>query len=325
MANNISKDIQKAAALLKEGKLVAIPTETVYGLAANMWNEEAIQNVFSTKKRPLTNPLIVHIGTLAQLDYLVQDVPKEIYKLIQCFWPGPLTVLLPKKDTISDTITAGSQLVAIRMPNHPVALALLQETTFPLVAPSANPANKVSPTKAEHVKKYFDRAIDLILDGGPCEKGIESIIVSWNGEKIVIHREGSLSRESIHEVLGYPCTVSKNTADITSPGQFSVHYAPNKPLYLCHRIENHSEIFDQHNAVGVITFNRIPKLFKNSIVRVLAPNNSLTVAMKTLYNTLHEMDDLPIDCILCEWMPNEKEGKGINDRLKRASTKIVSQ
>lgn len=325
MNHIISTDIQKAALLLKEGKLVAIPTETVYGLAANMWNEEAIQKVFTTKNRPLTNPLIVHIGSISQLETLVEQVPNEIYALIKHFWPGPLTVLLPKKDSISNTITAGSSLVAVRMPNHPVALKLLQETGFPLVAPSANPANKVSPTSAKHVEKYFKTSIDMILDGGNCEKGIESTIVSWNGEKIVIHREGSLSREAIHEALGSACTISKNTDTITAPGQFSKHYAPSKPLFLCGKIENHAEVFDQYNSVGIITYNHIPKLFKGSFVRVLAPNDSLQVAMKNLYQTLHEMEDLPIDCILCEWMPNEKEGKGINDRLRRAATKILSQ
>jgi L-threonylcarbamoyladenylate synthase len=324
MAGITSSNIEKAASLLKEGKVVAIPTETVYGLAANMWDEDAILRVFATKKRPLTNPLIVHIGHVSQLELLVEEVPYVINKLITHFWPGPLTILLPKNNSISHTITAGSPFVAVRMPKHDITLKLIEKTGFPLVAPSANPANQVSPTSAEHVEKYFGQSIDMILDGGICEKGIESTIVSWNGEKIVIHREGSLSREVIHEALGSDCTISKDSKEITAPGQFSKHYAPSKPLYLCNNIDDHLDDF-KGMKVGIITYNEIPKNKDVCFVRILAPNNSLTIAMKNLYRTLHEMEDLPIDCILCEWMPNEKEGKGINDRLRRAATKILSQ
>ena len=323
MKSILSTDIHQAVELLKKGKLVAIPTETVYGLAANMWNEEAIKLVFSTKERPLTNPLIVHIASMEQLAEITTDIPEKINWLIKHFWPGPLTVLFPKKSNISDTITAGSPLVAVRMPNHRMTLELIKVCGFPLVAPSANPANQISPTTAQHVEKYFKNKIDMILDGGACSQGIESTIVSWEHDKVIIHREGSLSRERINSVLGGEFTENKQTKSITSPGQFTKHYAPNKPLYLCQNVNDFIDEFE-NKPVGIITFDQFPKGFNNAVVRILAPNQSYALAMKNLYKTLHELDELPVESILCEWIPNEFEGKGINDRLKRAATKILT-
>lgn len=173
----ISKDIAKAVELLFNEELVAIPTETVYGLAGNIYSEKAITAIFETKQRPKFNPLIVHIPSVDYLEKIVTDIPEKAKLLADAFWPGPITLVLNKKDTIPDLITAGKTTVAVRVPNHPTTLELLERLEFPLAAPSANPFNRISPTKPEHVEDYFKNEIKMVLDGGACTKGIESTII----------------------------------------------------------------------------------------------------------------------------------------------------
>ncbi|MEM6726277.1 MAG: L-threonylcarbamoyladenylate synthase, partial [Bacteroidota bacterium] len=195
MNSIISRDVDQAVALLTDGKLVAIPTETVYGLAANIFDADAILQIFALKQRPLFNPLIVHIHAFEQLDQFVTQVPAKARLLADAFWPGPLTLILPKQAIIPDLITAGKPTVAVRIPNHPVMLELLRRLPFPLAAPSANPSGGISPTTAKHVADYFSNQLKMVLDGGDCQKGIESTIIGFEGEQPIIYRLGSLSME----------------------------------------------------------------------------------------------------------------------------------
>ncbi|MGB0166374.1 MAG: L-threonylcarbamoyladenylate synthase [Luteibaculum sp.] len=206
----ISKDIEKAASLLQQGKLVAIPTETVYGLAADIYNEHAVQQIFAVKQRPHFNPLIVHIPNRDYLPKVALEIPEKAWALAEAFWPGSLTLILKKQPRIPLAITAGKDTVAVRMPQHPMAIALLEKLPFPLAAPSANPFNRISPTTAQHVANYFGDEIGMVLDGGTCNKGIESTIVGFNGDEVLLYRFGSLAREDIEKVVG-PIKVQNKT------------------------------------------------------------------------------------------------------------------
>ena len=183
----ISKDIQKAIKLLNNEELVAIPTETVYGLAGNIYSEKAIKAIFETKKRPFFNPLIVHISNIEYLETVVEEIPKKAKLLAEAFWPGPITLVLKKKSIIPDLITGGKDTVAVRIPNHPLTLQLLNQLNFPLAAPSANPFNRISPTKAEHVENYFKDDIKMVLDGGVCKSGIESTIIGFEDDEPIVY------------------------------------------------------------------------------------------------------------------------------------------
>ena len=198
----ISKDIQKAITLLTNEELVAIPTETVYGLAGNIFSEKAIKSIFSTKKRPFFNPLIVHIPSVDSLDDIVIHVPEKAKLLAEAFWPGSMTLVLKKNDKIPDIITAGKDTVAVRVPNHPLTLELLRQLPFPLAAPSANPFGSISPTKPEHVERYFKDDIQQVLDGGSCTNGIESTIIGFENDEPIIYRLGALALEDIEAVVG---------------------------------------------------------------------------------------------------------------------------
>ena len=189
----ISQDIKKAIALLSADKLVAIPTETVYGLAGNIYSEKAIKSIFETKKRPFFNPLIVHIPSTDTLEDVVSYVPEKARLLAEAFWPGSMTLVLKKQATIPDIITAGKDTVAVRVPNHPLTLELLKQLPFPLAAPSANPFGSISPTKPEHVERYFKEAISQVLDGGACTNGIESTIIGFENDEPIIYRLGALA------------------------------------------------------------------------------------------------------------------------------------
>ena len=198
----VSSDIQKAIQLLSQDDLVAIPTETVYGLGGNIFSERAIRKIFELKKRPLFNPLIVHLSGAEELERYVEHVPENARLLAEHFWPGSLTFVLKKRAIVPDLVTAGKDTVAVRVPKHATTLQLLKEAGFPLAAPSANPFGSISPTRAEHVANYFDGALAMVLDGGACQHGIESTIVGFEGEEPVIYRLGSISMEEIQEVVG---------------------------------------------------------------------------------------------------------------------------
>jgi L-threonylcarbamoyladenylate synthase len=193
----ITTNIESAIVELINGQVVAMPTETVYGLAGNAYDEAPIKKIFTLKNRPFYNPLIVHIKSAEYLNTVADDIPEIAFEMAKHFWPGPLTLILKKQKHISDFITAGKDTVAIRVPNHPVALELLKKLEFPLAAPSANPFGSISPTSANHVFNYFKNEFKIILDGGDCEKGVESTIVGFEGNQLILYRHGSVSIEAI--------------------------------------------------------------------------------------------------------------------------------
>lgn len=227
------EDVQQAAILLKEGKLVAIPTETVYGLAANALDPHAVTQIFAAKKRPFFDPLIVHISGISEVEKYAVSIPGTALKLARALWPGPLTLLLPKKEIIPDIVTSGLDTVGLRVPAHPLTLALLKNLPFPLAAPSANPFGYISPTTAQHVADQLGDSISYILDGGPSTVGIESTIVGFEGEDIIVHRLGGTSLEALEEITGTEVQLRlNNSSHPVAPGQLTSHYAPQKPFML---------------------------------------------------------------------------------------------
>lgn len=315
----VSKDISKAIAFLLNEDVVAIPTETVYGLAGNIYSENAIKKIFSLKKRPFYNPLIVHISSLEQLDNIVSSIPPKALKLAKAFWPGSLTLVLSKKDSIPNLITAGKNTVAVRIPNHPLALALLKSLPFPLAAPSANPFGNISPTNAMHVAAYFNNDLPMVLDGGACEKGLESTIIGFEKETPIIYRLGSISIEEIVEVVG-DVTI-KNKSEITSlsaPGMLSRHYAPKTKTYLVPDVASFIEN-QIDKKIGVIVFSEAKNIRQVKRIEILSSKGDLKEAASKLYDSLHSLDKLDLDMIVAELFPEVGLGKTINDRLRRAT------
>lgn len=314
----ISANISKAVILLNEEELVAIPTETVYGLAGNIYSEKAIKSIFETKKRPFFNPLIVHIPSVASLETIVSDIPEKAKLLATAFWPGSLTLVLKKKQTIPDLITAGKDTVAVRVPNHPVTLKLLNLLAFPLAAPSANPFGSISPTKPEHVERYFKNDIKMVLDGGACENGIESTIIGFENDEPVVYRLGSLSLEAIEAVIGKVAVKNKKETNPDAPGMLERHYAPATLTILTHDVE--SAINNHPNKrIGVLVFKNFIDNTAITSQIVLSKKGDLQEAASHLYNAMHEMDTQKLDIIIAEKFPDFHLGKSINDRLQRAT------
>lgn len=315
----ISSDIEIAKQLLLANELVAIPTETVYGLAANAFSEAAVKKIFALKNRPSFNPLIVHIASVADLEKLATNIPPLAYKLAAAFWPGPLTLLLKKKPIVPECVTAGNTTVAVRIPNHPLTLALLNQLPFPLAAPSANPFMSISPTKPEHVKNYFDGKLKYILDGGACHDGIESTIIGFSSNKAVLYREGSCEIWEIEKITGKLLSASSDSDKLEAPGMMKKHYAPKTPFVVT--INYQSEI-KKHSGkkIGVLTFLEVEKDEAIFTQKHLSNDNSFKEAATNLYATLIDLDAMHLDLIIAEYMPNQGLGNTINDRLERASS-----
>lgn len=316
----VNSDIHQAAEILNREELVAIPTETVYGLAGNIYSEKAIKGIFEMKKRPFFNPLIVHIKSLEYLKEIAIEVPENAYKLAAVFWPGPLTMVLKKKENISNLITAGKDTVAVRIPDHPIALALLEVLDFPLAAPSANPFGCISPTQAQHVADYFSEDLEMVLDGGICQRGIESTIVGFQDGKTILYRYGSVAVEEIEAVVGEVFLITKNDTTPDAPGMLTKHYAPKTATYLTETV---SELISSFagKKIGVLLLDG--KLALNSgITKIfLSENGDLAEAAKNLYESLHQLDKMNLDVIIAQKMPEKGLGVSINDRLERATKK----
>ena len=312
-------DIEKAKQFLMNGELVAIPTETVYGLAANALNGGAVIKIFEVKNRPSFNPLIVHCASWQAAQHYVQHVPEKAHLLAEKFTPGPLTFLLNKKDSIPDLVTAGSEKVAVRIPNHPLALALLQSLDFPLAAPSANPFGYISPTTAAHVFENLNEKIPYILDGGPATIGLESTIIGFDeNDKVLLYRSGGISIEEIEKaikekVIPVPSSSKKNPE---TSGQLKSHYAPHTPLY----IGNIEQLKNQFEGkkIATISFTKKNDGIENGYQFILSPKGNLHEAASNLFAALRKIDQLDADVILTEIFPNEGIGRAINDRLNRA-------
>jgi L-threonylcarbamoyladenylate synthase len=313
----ITTNIEQAVATLQQEGLIGLPTETVYGLAGNMYSEKAVRQIFATKQRPLFNPLIVHIGRLEDIHQLAENIPPIALQLAERYWPGPLTLLLPKRTTVPDLITAGKPTVAIRMPNHPLALALLQSLPFPLVAPSANPFGRISPTTAQHVQGYFGDDL-LVLDGGPCQKGIESTIVGFDEVGAIIYRMGTITPNQIESVAGKVRLFTQNDTAPEAPGMLAKHYSPATPSVF---FTDLAEALERHPSkrIGLLLFNKALHHPAVAHQEVLSYNGSLEEAATNLYAALHRLDNAGLDLILIQALPDEGIGKALNDRLRRAS------
>ena len=315
----ISKDIQKAVQLLTEDQLVAIPTETVYGLAGNIFSEKAIKSIFSTKQRPFFNPLIVHIPSVKSLNDLVTHVPEKAKLLAAAFWPGSMTLVLKKSKTIPDIITAGKDTVAVRIPNHPTTLALLKKLPFPLAAPSANPFGSISPTKPAHVENYFKNSIKMVLDGGSCANGIESTIIGFENEEPVIYRLGALALEEIEAVIGTISIKNKKEEKPDAPGMLARHYAPKTSTFLVDDVAAEVKK-NTGKKMGVLVFKS--SLNNENITEIiLSKKGSLQEAASRLYSAMHDLDSKNLDLIIAERFSEFGLGKSINDRLQRATFK----
>ncbi len=314
----ITRDINLAKRALDNNEIIAIPTETVYGLAANAYSEKAVEKIFALKERPFYNPLIVHIKSADFLDNVARDIPDVAQTLANEFWPGPLTLVLKKQSSIPDLVTAGKDTVAIRVPNHPVSLSLLEQLEFPLAAPSANPFGSISPTTASHVYGYFADDLDVILEGGECEKGLESTIIGFENNQPIVYRLGSLSIEDIERKIGKVRSKTHDDTAPSAPGMLSRHYAPATKSYLTDDVEKLISVHP-NKKIGLLLFqNEI----KNSAVthqEILSKSGDLTEAAKKLYAAMHQLDKLNLDLIIAEKFPDVGLGKTINDKLERAT------
>lgn len=312
--------VEEAARLLKQGEVVAIPTETVYGLAGNAFESKALAKIFAAKERPTFDPLIVHISDISQMADIAKDIPEEAYQLAEAFWPGPLTMILPKKDCIPDLCTSALPSVAVRFPSHPVAQAIINASGLPLAAPSANLFKHVSPTTAEHVAAQLSDRIAGIVDGGPCQVGVESSIVSLTGNVPTVLRPGAITPEMVKKVLGRVAikeSTSKPGEAMQAPGQCDTHYRPQVPLY-----------FGEVPANAVLSENTVRIAFGNyqGVIPAavnLSATGDMTEATAKLYAYMHDLDDPKYDLILVDPIPNQGVGMALNDRLKRASIKTL--
>lgn len=313
-------DIVAATQLLQDGKLVAIPTETVYGLAGNALNEEALLEIYKVKNRPKFDPLIAHTDSLEKVASHVAHIPDKALALAEAFWPGPLTLLLKKKSHIPDLLTSGLDEMAIRIPNHPLTLNLLASLDFPLAAPSANPFGYVSPTTAKHVADQLGGKIPYILDGGPCSIGIESTIIGFDeNENPIVYRLGGKHLEDIELIVGKFKLRLNQSSNPIAPGMLKSHYAPSKKL-MVGRLDDLIPKY-KHRKIGIISwslaFDEVPDMHQIA----LSPSRNLDEAASKLFSALRQMDQLPIDLILAQRFPDEGLGRAINDRLARASTR----
>ncbi|MBY0589243.1 threonylcarbamoyl-AMP synthase [bacterium] len=308
--------IERAAAILTDGGLVAIPTETVYGLAGHALQEKAVSLIFQAKGRPSFNPLIVHVRDVSQAKGLVADWSASATKLTEAFWPGPLTIVLPKlPGLIPDRVTAGGQTVALRVPSHPVALQLLRAIDFPLAAPSANRSEALSPTTAEHVWKSLEGRVDLILDAGPTGQGIESTVVDLSGPPRIL-RPGPVSSAEIEAIIG-PLEGNSNEGDETlrSPGMLARHYAPRAPLRVLDDPASIRQSDIKKKGVVWIAFDGEDSL--PEVATIFLPKQP-SEYRRSLYAALHQADEMGATLILVSRPPEGPDWEGVRDRLSRA-------
>lgn len=303
----------EAIELLQRGDVVAIPTETVYGLAADARNESAIAKIYATKQRPANNPLIVHIASAAKVTEWASEFPPLAQQLAQAFWPGPLTLVLPARAEVSQIVRAGEPTVALRVPAHPVALALLNDSGLGLAAPSANKYTQLSPTTAEHVASGLGDDIP-VLEGGPCQVGIESTIVSVNGDEWQLLRPGMIAATAIAAIAGKPAT-QQATQTPKVPGQHLLHYSPRTPCLLFASTSAMLRYAQTRPAAAALLFGDAEQITTKD---VYLPNDP-ALAAEQLYAALHTLDAAQADVILIESPPATPAWDALRDRLQRAA------
>lgn len=317
----IGSDLSRATQLLQAGECVGIPTETVYGLAGRADRPETLAAIFATKQRPKFDPLILHFANVQHLREHVAHWPESAKRLAHAFWPGPLTMILPKTKRVPDLATSGLPTVAVRIPRHPLTLQLLNAIRLPLAAPSANPFGYVSPTNAQHVNDQLGNKLDYIVDGGDCRVGLESTIIDLSSTAPTILRRGAITQADIEAVIGRVETQSHSTDQPRAPGQLSRHYATTTPL----RIGNPTDLCPNHTTqtgerVGVLSFAMPPsKQLMHSAWRQLSPDGDTQAAAANLFRMLRELDALKLDYIIAQRAPEGGLGDAINDRLLRAA------
>lgn len=312
-------DVKQAAAILRRGGLVAFPTETVYGLGADAENPDAVARIFAAKGRPANHPVIVHIGHTDLLERWAADIPPSALRLAQHFWPGPLTLILKRSAHVSDAVTGGQDTVGLRMPDHPVALALLAAFGGGVAAPSANRYGRISPTTAQHVRDELGDAVDCILDGGSCRVGIESTILDLSGAHLQMLRPGAITAAEIETVLGEPLAADLSHAP-RSPGMLLSHYAPQTALTLVSSNDLHSKIkqcLDKGERVAVLARSASPPLI-NCIWQIMPENPG--VYAHHLYARLRDLDALQVDRLVVEAPSQEIVWQAVRDRLTRAAS-----
>lgn len=326
--------ILQAAQVLQNNELVAFPTETVYGLGANALSDSAVEKIYQAKGRPSDNPLIVHIATKEQLADLVKEIPKMAHQLMEQFWPGPLTLIMEKKDGISKYVTAGLETVAVRMPNHPVALELIKASKLPIAAPSANISGRPSPTTAQHVKEDLMGRIAGIVDSGPTGVGLESTVLDCTSEVPVILRPGGVTKEQLEAVIG-PVHIDRGLTEVKvapkSPGMKYTHYAPKAPLYVVNGSGDFlqklvNEASQTGKRVGVLTTEEKLSAYKADYIAICGSRGDLESVAKHLYDALRSFDDADVDIIYSEIFPTTGIGQAVMNRLmKAAGHKVLSE
>jgi L-threonylcarbamoyladenylate synthase len=309
--------IERAAGLLRAGEVIGLPTETVYGLAGDALNPLALARIFETKRRPLFDPLILHVSDAEGAWQLAQRIPHLARLCAEKFWPGPLTLVLPKKMAVPDLATSGLPGVAVRVPAHPVAQALLRAFGGPLAAPSANRFGRISPTDAEAVRTELGDAVALILDGGPCAVGIESSVLDLSGETPLLLRAGGISIEELEALIGPVARARPVDEKPAGPGQLKHHYAPRKPL----RIETDASKIPRERGIGALVFGADPMASGfPGVLENLSPGGDLREAAANFFRGLRRLDDDPrVDAIHAVSLPARGLGLAINERLERAA------
>lgn len=313
--------LQSAADLLKRGQLVAFPTETVYGLGADATNAVAVARIFEAKQRPTFDPLIVHVADTAQVEQVVSHFPVTAQRLACAFWPGPLTLVLPKRDSIPDLVTAGLPGVGIRIPRHPVALELLTKAGCPVAAPSANPFGGISPTTARHVVDGLGQKVDWVVDGGPCAVGLESTVLSLMNERPILLRHGGCPREDIEHVIGQIDIASpdanQDDAAQPAPGMLSRHYAPGTRLMLIEHNGSAKPI--EGLRCGLLTAGKQPFQGRFSRIETLCDDGNLQTCASKFFAAMRTLDASDLDVIIAHQFPAHGLGVALNDRLRRAA------
>jgi L-threonylcarbamoyladenylate synthase len=315
-------EIERAAALLRAGEVVAFPTETVYGLGADAENEQAVRQIFALKGRPLDHPLIVHLPAAGYLPQWTRQLSTDILRLAETFWPGPLTLVLLRSGRAGDWVTGRQETVALRVPAHPVALDLLRTFGGGVAAPSANRFGRISPTRAEHVRQEFGAHAPLVLDGGPCQVGVESTILSLVGEQPLLLRPGGVGRAALQEVLGRPVLLPAAGINIRAPGMLAAHYAPSTPLQVLSKTElaeTASGMVGGGLRVAVLTLSS-----KTGLGEVIRMPGEPEEYARRLYATLREIDRQGYNRILVEEPPAEEKWLAVRDRLVRAGAEKSS-
>ncbi len=315
----VGQDVECAAAIIREGGVVAFATETVYGLGANALDPTAVARVFEVKGRPRFDPLIVHVNHVDDAHRLTTAFPESAVRLANAFWPGPLTLVLPKAEDVPDLVTAGLSTVAVRVPVHPLARQLISQAGVPIAAPSANPFGEVSPTTAEHVRQQLGDRIDYLLDGGRCAVGVESTVLHVDDGRSTLLRPGGVTQEEIEQVIGPvnlpPAADANDEQPQTAPGMLSRHYAPRTPLRIVERVSDVA----MADCTGLLTLQTSDVASRFDAVEVLSPGGDLCEAAANFYAAVRRLDAHGLEGIVATLFPDEGLGRALNDRLRRAA------